>query len=161
MFLHYAYLNERQSRSRDHVGWYLVRVADPGRAGELAEALDARFANSAYETKTATEKAFLQAWANQIGDIGSIMIAVLGTVLFTILLVVGNTMAQAIRERTERAGRPEGARVQQLTSAGPRAARINAAGRRLGWACAGLHLARRPARRSHRRPSAQLLPARA
>jgi putative ABC transport system permease protein len=100
MFLHYAYLNERQSRNRDHVGWYLVRVADPARAAELADALDARFANSAYETKTATEKAFLQAWANQIGDIGSIMIAVLGTVLFTILLVVGNTMAQAIRERT-------------------------------------------------------------
>jgi len=100
MFFHYAYLNERQSRNRDHVGWYLVRVADPARAPELAEALDARFANSAYETKTATEKAFLQAWAQQIGDIGSIMIAVLGTVLFTILLVAGNTMAQSIRERT-------------------------------------------------------------
>jgi len=100
MFVHYAYLNERQSRNRDHVGWYLVRVADPARAAEVAEALDARFANSAYETRTATEKAFLQAWAQQIGDIGSIMIAVLGTVLFTILLVAGNTMAQSIRERT-------------------------------------------------------------
>jgi len=100
MFIHYAYLNERQSRNRDHVGWYLVQVADPARAAELSEALDTRFANSAYETKTATEKAFLQAWAHQIGDIGSIMIAVLGTVLFTILLVAGNTMAQAIRERT-------------------------------------------------------------
>jgi len=100
MLIHYSYLNERQSRNRDHVGWYLIRVADPARAGELAEALDARFANSAYETKTSTEKVFLQAWAQQIGDIGSIMIAVLGTVLFTILLVAGNTMAQAIRERT-------------------------------------------------------------
>ena len=100
MFLHYAYLNERRGRTRDHVGWYLVRVADPARAAELAEVLDAQFANSAYETKTATEKAFLQAWAQQIGDIGKVMIAVLGTVLFTILLVVGNTMAQAIRERT-------------------------------------------------------------
>jgi putative ABC transport system permease protein len=100
MFVQYAYLNEGLRRNRDHVGWYLIRVADPARAAELAEALDARFANSAYETKTATEKAFLQAWARQIGDIGSIMIAVLGTVLFTILLVAGNTMAQAIRERT-------------------------------------------------------------
>jgi putative ABC transport system permease protein len=100
MFMHYAYLNESQPRNRDFVGWYLIRVADPARAGELAQALDAHFANSAYETKTATEKAFLQAWAHQIGDIGSIMTAVLVTVLFTILLVVGNTMAQAIRERT-------------------------------------------------------------
>jgi putative ABC transport system permease protein len=100
MFLHYAFLNEKRNRNRDHVGWYLVRVADPSRSAELGEALDARFANSAYETKTATEKAFLQAWAQQIGDIGSILIAVLGTVLFTILLVAGNTMAQSIRERT-------------------------------------------------------------
>jgi len=100
MFIHYSHLNERQGRNRDHVGWYLVRVADPARAVELAEALDARFANSAYETKTATERAFLQAWAHQIGDIGQIMIAILGSVLFTILLVAGNTMAQSFRERT-------------------------------------------------------------
>jgi len=100
MFFHYDYLNERRTIGRDHVGWYLIRVSEPARAAQVAEALDARFANSAYETKTATEKAFLQAWAHQIGDIGSIMIAVLGTVLFTILLVVGNTMAQSIRERT-------------------------------------------------------------
>jgi putative ABC transport system permease protein len=100
MFIHYAHLNEGRGRDRDHVGWYLVRVADPAHAVELAEALDARFANSAYETKTATEKAFLQAWAHQIGDIGKVMIAVLGTVLFTILLVAGNTMAQSFRERT-------------------------------------------------------------
>jgi putative ABC transport system permease protein len=100
MFVHYAHLNERQGRGRDHVGWYWIRVADPARAAELAEDLDARFANSAYETKTATEKAFLQAWASQIGDVGSIVVAVSATVLFTILLVVANTMAQAIRERT-------------------------------------------------------------
>jgi putative ABC transport system permease protein len=100
MLLHYASVNERRARERDHVGWYLIRVADRSRAAELAEALDARFANSAYATKTATEKAFLQAWANQVGDVGSMMIAVLGTVFATILLVAGNTMAQAIRERT-------------------------------------------------------------
>jgi putative ABC transport system permease protein len=100
LLVHHAHLNERRGRTRDHVGWYVVRVSDPARAGELAEALDARFANSAYETKTATEKAFLQAWAHQIGDIGRLMIAVLGTVLFTILLVAGNTMAQSFRERT-------------------------------------------------------------
>jgi putative ABC transport system permease protein len=100
MYFHYDYLNERRTSGRDHVGWYLIRVSEPARAAQVAEALDQRFANSSHETRTATEKAFLQAWAHQIGDIGSIMIAVLGTVLFTILLVVGNTMAQSIRERT-------------------------------------------------------------
>ncbi|MGH9161464.1 MAG: ABC transporter permease [Vicinamibacteraceae bacterium] len=101
MFFHYDYLNEtRAEETRDIVGWYTIRVADPGRAANLANRLDAQFANSAAETKTSTEKAFVQAFANQIGDIGTIMIAILVTVLFTILLVSGNTMAQSIRERT-------------------------------------------------------------
>ena len=58
------------------------------------------FANSPYETKTSTEKAFVQSFANQVGDIGAIMTAVLVAVFFTILLVTGNTMAQSVRERT-------------------------------------------------------------
>jgi putative ABC transport system permease protein len=82
------------------VGWYVARIDDPGRAPEIAEAIDARFANSPAETKTATEKAFVQSFAQQIGDIGAIMTAIVVVVLFTILLVAGNTMAQSIRERT-------------------------------------------------------------
>lgn len=100
MFLHYEYVNEAQSTGRDYVGWYQIRVSDPPRAADVAAALDARFANSAFETKTATETAFLQAYASQIGDIGTIMAGILSTVLFTILLVVGNTIAQSVRERT-------------------------------------------------------------
>ena len=66
----------------------------------MAAKLDAQFANSSAETKTSTEKAFLQGFVNQIGDIGAIMIAILVAVLFTILLVAANTMAQSVRERT-------------------------------------------------------------
>ncbi len=66
----------------------------------MAQTFDAMFANSQAETKTTTEKGFIEGFAKQIGDIGSIMIAILVAVLFTILLVVGNTMAQAVRERT-------------------------------------------------------------
>src|SRR5439155_1850640 len=51
-------------------------------------------------TKTTTEKGFIEGFAKQVGDIGTIMMAILAAVLFTMLLVVGNTMAQAIRERT-------------------------------------------------------------
>ena len=66
----------------------------------MAPTFDEMFANSPAETKTTTEKGFIEGFAKQIGDIGSIMIAILVAVLFTILLVVGNTMAQAVRERT-------------------------------------------------------------
>lgn len=100
LFFHYEYFNESRTVERDTVGWYVIRVADPARAADVAARLDAQFANSGDETKTATTRAFLQAWAHQIADIGTIMIAILGTVFFTILLVTGNTMAQSIRERT-------------------------------------------------------------
>jgi putative ABC transport system permease protein len=102
-FFHYNYLNETirdRAYGHDMVGWYVIKVKDPSQSEPLALKLDSMFANSSNETKTATEKAFASAWAKQIGDIGSIMIAIASAVLFTILLVAGNTMAQAIRERT-------------------------------------------------------------
>jgi putative ABC transport system permease protein len=100
LFFHYDYLNETRTILKDQVGWYIIRVGDPQRSEDIARRLDALFANSSSETKTSTEKAFVQAFAQQIGDIGSIMMAILAAVLFTILLVSANTMAQAIRERT-------------------------------------------------------------
>jgi putative ABC transport system permease protein len=102
-FFHYDYMNEtikNQNYGRDQVGWYVIKLKDPAQAEAIAQKLDGMFANSHNETKTATEKAFVAGWAKQIGDIGSIMIAIAGAVLFTILLVSANTMAQAIRERT-------------------------------------------------------------
>jgi putative ABC transport system permease protein len=82
-----------------NVGWYIIKVDDPPNADQIAQRLDAMFANSPSETKTATEAEFVQAFAKQIGDIGTIVTAITAAVLFTILLVVGNTMAQSIRER--------------------------------------------------------------
>jgi len=102
-FFHYDYMNETvrdRAYGHDQVGWYVIKVADPSQSEQLAQRLDGMFANSSNETKTATEKAFVSSFASQIGDIGAIMIAIATAVLFTILLVAGNTMAQAIRERT-------------------------------------------------------------
>jgi putative ABC transport system permease protein len=62
------------------------------------------FANSSAETKTTTEKGFVEGFAKQMGDIGAIMIAILIAVLFTMMLVAANTMAQSVRERTSEVG---------------------------------------------------------
>lgn len=100
----YDYFDEARVVLPGEVGWFMIRVEDPDRAVEVAEAVDALFANSPAETRTATEKAFVQGFAKQIGNIGKMLMAVLGAVFFTILLVAGNTMAQAVRERTEEIG---------------------------------------------------------
>jgi putative ABC transport system permease protein len=100
MFFHYTYLNDTRTLGVDFVDSYRVRVAEPARANDIAELIDATFANSPFETTTSTENAFVRAIAEQIGDVGAIVVAILGPVLFTLLLVCGNSMAQSVRERT-------------------------------------------------------------
>jgi putative ABC transport system permease protein len=99
-YFRYDYLNEGMGGNLGRVGWYAIRIADPSRAGDVARRVDAMFANSPAETKTQTEKALAQSFANQVGSIGKIITAILAAVFFTILLVAGNTMAQSVRERT-------------------------------------------------------------
>ncbi len=94
------YLEERgPDWSKGLVGWYVVRVADPDDATRIVKAIDAEFANSAWETRTDTEKAFAASFAKQIGNIRLIILSIGGVVFFTLLLVTGNTMAMAVRER--------------------------------------------------------------
>ena len=103
LLFNYQFLREtipEQSGFRDRYNWYVFTIADPDRAPEIAAKIDAMFANSPSETKTNTEKAFVSDWAKQVGDIGKIMMWIVAMAMFTILLVAGNTMAQAIRERT-------------------------------------------------------------
>jgi len=104
MFFHYDYFDEARVGAKGQVGWYTVRVKDPSQATAVASAIDHEFENSDAETKTEPEAAFLQSWAKQIGDIALITAMILGAVFFTILLVTGNTMSQAIRERTGEIG---------------------------------------------------------
>ena len=99
-FFRYDYLSENSQFGDGQVGWYVVKIADPSRSVELSRTFDSMFANSSAETKTTTEKGFVEGFASQIGDIGAIMIAISSTVLFMFGLVAASTMAQSVRERT-------------------------------------------------------------
>jgi len=102
LFFRYDYFDEfRQANNwgKGLVGWYTIRVKDPAQAAAVAKLVDQEFENSPAETKTEPEGAFIQAWANQIGNIALIVAGILGAVFFTILLVTGSTMSQAVRER--------------------------------------------------------------
>ena len=100
MFFRYDYLDENRARGQGQVGWYVVKISDPAQAVDLSRTFDEMFANSAAETKTTTEKGFIEGFAKQIGDIGSIMVAISSTVLVMFGLVAASTMAQSVRERT-------------------------------------------------------------
>jgi putative ABC transport system permease protein len=99
MLFHWKYADER-SLDPGMVGWYVVQIDDPDRAAAIAEAIDARFANTPYETKTDTEKAFQSSFASMFGNLNVLLGSVALAVVITTLFIAGNTMAMSVRERT-------------------------------------------------------------
>jgi putative ABC transport system permease protein len=100
-WMQYAYIQENgPSYFRGIVGFYLVRLADRDAAASLAKTIDTEFRNSANETRTQTESAFAAGYLKQMGNIEFLVFAIGSVVFFTLLLVTGNTMAIAVRERT-------------------------------------------------------------
>jgi putative ABC transport system permease protein len=103
-WLHWKYLEERRPWGKGTVGWYTVKVDDSENSVAVSRAIDQNFANSAFETSTETEQAFAAGFAKQIGNIRMLIMSIGAVVLFTLLLVTGNTMAMAVRERVPELG---------------------------------------------------------
>jgi putative ABC transport system permease protein len=100
LIFHYKYFKETQTFGGNSVGWLILTTDSSELNEQVSKAIDAEFANSSAETETSTEKAFNKAFIEQIGNIGLIIFGVVFMAFFTILIVVGNTMILAVRERT-------------------------------------------------------------
>ncbi len=98
------YFDETRSFGKDTIGWMILQTTSPENNDRVAKAIDTMFANSTAETSTDTEKAFGKAFAAQFGNIALIVLLVVGAAFVTILMIVGNTMALSIRERTREIG---------------------------------------------------------
>ncbi len=99
LFFNWKYFDQATAFGGGAAGWYIERVAHPKQADQVAHAIDALSTNSDRETKTQSEDAFTAAFVSQFADIGLIVAAIMGAVFFTLILLTGNTMAQAVRER--------------------------------------------------------------
>lgn len=99
LMMNWSYFDESNDYIKSKVSWFTVTLDNPAHASRVAQAIDALSANSDHETKSQTESAFQQAFAKQFADIGLIVTSIMGAVFFTLLLLTGNTMAQAVRER--------------------------------------------------------------
>jgi putative ABC transport system permease protein len=100
MFFRADYLEEQRSFGKGSVGWYVVKLADADDAVQVTKAIDGLFANSPFETLTQTEKAFAASFVKQMGNVELLIMTIGSVVFFTLLLVTGNTMAIAVRERS-------------------------------------------------------------
>ena len=102
LWFHWEYLNESIGRL-NQVGLYWVRLDKPENASRVGQTIDQMFRNTANETKTESLSAFLLGFIALLGNV-RLIIAIIGSaVTFAILLVVANTMAMSIRERTSEA----------------------------------------------------------
>ncbi|NVN99386.1 MAG: FtsX-like permease family protein [Geobacteraceae bacterium] len=102
-FFNWDYLNETMRktvpRRADQVGIYVVAVARPDQAAEVAEEIDATFKNSLAETRTETEKAFQLSFVAMTEAIMIAIQIVSYVVIVIIMVVAANTMAMTARER--------------------------------------------------------------
>ncbi len=99
VFINHDYFDEANLFGKGRTNFYILKLTTGADAAQVSKTVDAMFENSPDETKTQTEKDFNLSFVKQIGDIGLIVRWILFAVFFTLLLVVGNTMAQSVRER--------------------------------------------------------------
>jgi putative ABC transport system permease protein len=99
MMFHWKYADER-SMLKGQIGWYVTQIANPDQAPQVMRAIDEKFANSPYETKTDTERAFQTSFVSMFGNLNLLLGSIALAVVITTLFVAGNTMAMSVRERT-------------------------------------------------------------
>ena len=98
---HYQYYNQGVAPElQNQVNQYKVRVDDPRNSAHISNAIDVQFANSSPQTLTQSEAGEAVSYIRQFGNITAMVIYVGIAVFFSLLLIVGNTMAQSVRERT-------------------------------------------------------------
>jgi putative ABC transport system permease protein len=99
VFINHDYFDEANLFGKGRTNFFILKLAPDGNPEAVGKSVDAMFENSPDETKTKTEKDFNLGFVKQLGDIGLMVRWILFAVFFTLLLVVGNTMAQSVRER--------------------------------------------------------------
>jgi len=94
------YYDEARAQDRGMVTQYVLRVADPRQANQVAGAIDRMFDNSTYETRTEPVREMAQQSMRSIGDIDLVIRAIVGAVLFSLLFSIGALLMQSVRERS-------------------------------------------------------------
>lgn len=104
LYFNYDYLDEARATGKGTVHQYVVAIDDPSHASEISQAIDREFANSSAETSTMNEREYLTTQLRQIGNVRLFVGYIIFAVLFALLFLAGNTMAQSVRDRVPELG---------------------------------------------------------
>ncbi|MEC7910696.1 MAG: FtsX-like permease family protein, partial [Pseudomonadota bacterium] len=96
----YKYIDDSRTSMKGTTGMIIAKILSPELADEISNKIDNAFENSDRATRSGPENQIATEMVGEFGDIELVMNLILSAVFFTILLVTGNTMTQAVRERT-------------------------------------------------------------
>jgi putative ABC transport system permease protein len=100
LYFNTKYLEESVGWFKGQAGWYISQVDKPSDVAPVSRAIDEMFRNAPQHTKTESQQAFRLSFVSSLGNVKAFILSICGAVVFTILLVSGNTMAMSIRSRT-------------------------------------------------------------
>lgn len=105
LYFRWDYLNESiPQRLRDKVGWIASRVTDPSRSADTGQAIDRVFDVRDTQTLSQSERAFNTSLLAMFSGILRAMDVVSVVIMAIMMLILGNTIAMGVRERTSEYG---------------------------------------------------------
>jgi putative ABC transport system permease protein len=105
LFFHWDYLNERISAGRkDNVGWIIARIDDPSKATEISTTIDKMFDENEIQTLSQDEHAFQASFLGMFSAVLTAINWISVAILVIMVLILGNTIAMGVRERTSEYG---------------------------------------------------------
>lgn len=105
LWFHYDYMNESVApRMKDQVGWIVARIDDASRSAEISKAVDAHFEERDMQTLTMSEHALQASFLGMFSTILKAVNIVSAVILLIMMLILGNTIAMGVRERTSEYG---------------------------------------------------------
>jgi putative ABC transport system permease protein len=105
LLFHWAYLNESlPERRKDLVGWVISRIDNPSQSANLTAAVDKLFDEKDVQTTTMSERSMNNSFMAAFSAILTALNIVSVIILLIMMLILGNTIAMGVRERTREYG---------------------------------------------------------
>ncbi|WP_437276393.1 FtsX-like permease family protein [Sorangium sp. So ce375] len=102
---HYDYLNESlPERQRDQIGWMAAKIDDPSRSADISAAIDKIFDEKDVQTATMSERAMNLSFMAMMSAVLTALNVVSVIILLIMMMILGNTIAMGVRERTREYG---------------------------------------------------------
>jgi putative ABC transport system permease protein len=119
LFFQHEYLNELAPEwAKDHAGLFSMLANSPEDVPRIAKAIDSMFANTDAPTKTESEREFAMSFQTMMGGVKQFLYGIMAAITFSLVLVMGNTMAMTVRERTKEVGTLKALGFKRHTIAG-------------------------------------------